>query len=95
MDDQVSGLLSLLKSDFCDPVNIGNPQEITVLSLAETIIGLTQSSSQIVFESLPIDDPTRRCPDISRAKQMLGWEPMIGLQVGLERTIEWMSGEIS
>ncbi len=90
VDDQVAGLLALLASGCSGPVNIGNPEEVTVLELAERVIALTGTSSGIVFEPLPADDPTRRCPDISRAREMLGWEPRIPLDEGLARTAEWM-----
>ena len=90
VDDQVAGLLALLASECPGPVNIGNPEEVTVLELAQRVIALTGTSSGIVFEPLPSDDPTRRCPDISRAREMLGWEPRIPLDEGLARTAEWM-----
>ncbi len=70
-------------------VNLGNPEEITVLNLAKRVISFCNSKSKIVFKPLPEDDPTRRCPDISRAKKLLGWEPEIGMEEGLKRTISW------
>ncbi len=70
-------------------INLGNPDEITILELTKRIKKLTGSSSQIVFKELPIDDPKRRCPDISRARKILGWEPKVDLDVGLSNTIEW------
>jgi UDP-glucuronate decarboxylase len=70
-------------------VNMGNPQETSILSLAKQIIRMTGSRSRVVFESLPGDDPTRRCPDISQAKKELGWEPGISLDEGLSKTIEY------
>jgi dTDP-glucose 4,6-dehydratase len=70
------------------PVNIGNPGEYTILELAEAVLAATGSSSQIVFEALPVDDPQVRQPDITRARQLLGWEPEIALDEGLRRTIE-------
>ncbi|HEY8465977.1 MAG TPA: SDR family NAD-dependent epimerase/dehydratase, partial [Solirubrobacterales bacterium] len=70
------------------PVNIGNPDEFTLLELAKTVIEVTESRSEIVFEALPVDDPKVRQPDITRAKELLGWEPQIDLREGLRRTIE-------
>ncbi len=93
VDDEVRGLLALVDSSLTGPVNIGNPDERTVLELAQLIIELTGSSSPIVFEPLPVDDPTRRCPDISLARSALGWEPEIELRAGLTRTIEWFAKE--
>ena len=69
------------------PVNLGNPDEFTILELAETVIRLTGSKSEIVFEALPIDDPQIRQPDIARAKQVLGWEPEVSLEDGLRRML--------
>jgi dTDP-glucose 4,6-dehydratase len=88
VDDQVRGLLALLDADEPGPVNIGNPDERTVLELAGKVKELTGSTSQVVFEPLPTDDPTRRCPDITRARQALGWAPEVDLDDGLRRTIE-------
>ncbi len=89
VDDEIRGLLALLDSSLAGPVNIGNPDERTVLELARLVLDLTGSSSQIVFEPLPTDDPTRRCPDISLARSALGWEPRVELREGLTRTMEW------
>ena len=69
------------------PVNIGNPQELTLLELAQTVINVTGSKSEIVFEALPVDDPQVRQPDITRARQLLGWEPQVTLDEGLRRTL--------
>jgi dTDP-glucose 4,6-dehydratase len=86
VDDLIRGLVLLAESDEHMPVNIGNPDhEVTMLELAETIIGVTGSSSQIVFQALPVDDPQIRRPDITRARQVLGWEPEIDLAEGLRR----------
>jgi dTDP-glucose 4,6-dehydratase len=90
VDDEVRGLLALLDSDYVGPVNIGNPGEFTVRELAEIVLEVTGSSSEIVFEPLPVDDPTQRRPDITLAKQVLGWEPRVELREGLARTAEWM-----
>jgi dTDP-glucose 4,6-dehydratase len=88
VDDQIRGLVSLCESDVHEPVNIGNPIEMTLLELAEAVIAATESRSEIVYEALPIDDPQIRQPDISRAKQLLGWEPQVDLAAGLKMTIE-------
>jgi dTDP-glucose 4,6-dehydratase len=93
VDDTIRGLILLAESGEHLPVNIGNPDEKTLLELAETIIRLTGSSSEIVFEALPIDDPQVRQPDITRAKQLLGWEPEIELEKGLKRTIAALGQE--
>jgi dTDP-glucose 4,6-dehydratase len=86
VDDEVRGVLALLDSDHVGPVNVGNPDEFTVLELARCALEVTGSASQIVFEPLPMDDPTRRQPDISLARKALGWEPEIDLRTGLVRT---------
>ncbi len=87
VDDEIRGFLALLDSDVTSPVNIGNPDtEQTILELAELAIEVTGSSSEIVFEPLPVDDPAQRQPDISAARQLLGWEPRVGLREGLEAT---------
>jgi nucleoside-diphosphate-sugar epimerase len=91
VDDEVRGFLALLDSELVGPVNIGNPGEFTVLELAELVIEVTNSDSDIVYEPLPVDDPTPRRPDISRARNELGWEPRIDLREGLTRTAEWLA----
>jgi dTDP-glucose 4,6-dehydratase len=88
VDDLVRGLISLAESGVHDPVNIGNPDEMSLIEMAKLVIELTGSRSEIVFEALPIDDPQVRQPDISRARDLLGWGPEVDLRVGLERTIE-------
>jgi dTDP-glucose 4,6-dehydratase len=88
VDDQIRGLVALMESDVHEPVNIGNPTEMTLLELAEAVIAATESRSEIVHEALPVDDPQVRQPDISRAKALLGWEPQVELAEGLRRTIE-------
>jgi dTDP-glucose 4,6-dehydratase len=90
VDDEVEGILALLDGPITGPVNIGNPKEFTVLELAELVVKLTASSSPIVHEPLPVDDPTRRQPDISLAREVLGWEPRVELQEGLTRTAAWL-----
>ncbi len=88
IDDEVAGILALLDSGLTGPVNIGNPEEHTVLEVARTILELTGSSSSIVYEPLPTDDPERRRPDISVARQELGWEPKVPFAEGLARLVE-------
>jgi dTDP-glucose 4,6-dehydratase len=88
VDDLIRGMIALAESGEHMPVNVGNPDEFTLLELAETVIEVTGSRSEIVFEALPTDDPQVRQPDISRAKEVLGWEPEVKLREGLERTIE-------
>lgn len=89
VDDTVCGLLALIDSDEAEPVNIGNPHEITVADLAREILALSGSSSALVNASLPLGDPKRRCPDISRARALLDWSPQVPLAEGLRRTLEW------
>src|SRR4029078_4193822 len=93
VDDEVRGFLGLLDSDHVGPMNIGNPDEYTILELAQWAVELTTSSSEIVFEPLPADDPTRRQPDISLARRVLGWQPGISLRDGLARTAAYF-GEL-
>ena len=94
VDDLIDGFVRLMDAKDCvtAPVNLGNPNEFTILQLAETVIDLTGSKSGIVFRPLPSDDPTQRCPDITRAKQTLDWEPKIQLREGLGKTIEYFDG---
>jgi UDP-glucuronate decarboxylase len=87
VDDLVEGFLRLMESDETEPVNLGNPGEFTMIELAEVIRRLTSSRSELVFERLPVDDPVRRRPDITRAIQRLGWKPTVPLEEGLARTI--------
>jgi nucleoside-diphosphate-sugar epimerase len=87
VDDEIRGFLALLDGDETGPINIGNDGEFTVLDLAALVLELTGSSSEIVHEPLPIDDPVQRRPDLTLAQQHLGWKPTIPLRDGLERTI--------
>ncbi len=89
VDDLVEGLWRLLRSGVHEPVNLGNPEEITIGELAERIRGLTGSRSGIVHGEAPPDEPGRRCPDIARAQRLLGWRPRVSLQEGLERTLAY------
>jgi len=91
VDDEVRGILALLDSDHVGPVNIGNPNEFTVHELAALVLEVTGSSSEIVYEPLPVDDPTQRRPDITLARTLLGWEPQVELREGLGRTAEWFA----
>jgi dTDP-glucose 4,6-dehydratase len=88
VDDEIRGIVALAESEVNSPVNIGNPTEFTLLELARTVIEVTESRSEIVFEALPVDDPQQRRPDISRARDLLGWEPKVELAEGLRRTID-------
>lgn len=90
VDDLVEGMIAMMeKDDFHGPVNLGNPQEMTILELAEMIIAKTGSASRIVYRDLPVDDPVKRKPDIELAKRVLGWEPKVPLSEGLDRTIAY------
>lgn len=92
VDDEVRGLLALVDSGERGPINIGNPEEYTMLELVEAVLEVTGSSSSVVFEPLPTDDPTRRCPDITAAKALLGWAPSVSLRDGLVATVEYLRG---
>ena len=94
VDDEIRGLVALLDSSLTGPVNIGNPDERSMLDLAHFVLDVTGSSSEIVFRPLPTDDPTRRCPDITLARIELGWSPTVGLREGIQRTIEYFSGRV-
>jgi dTDP-glucose 4,6-dehydratase len=89
VSDLIEGIWRLLMSDETRPVNVGNPREMTIREFAETIVRLTGSSSSLTFEPLPEDDPKVRQPDITRARKILGWEPRVGLEEGLTRTVEY------
>jgi dTDP-glucose 4,6-dehydratase len=88
VDDLIRGIFLLAGSGEHLPVNVGNPYEMSLVELAETVIKVVRSESEIVFEALPVDDPQVRQPDITRARQILGWEPEVGLEEGLRRTVE-------
>ncbi|MFM9401189.1 UDP-glucuronic acid decarboxylase family protein [Myroides odoratimimus] len=89
VDDQVDGIYRLLLSDYHLPVNIGNPDEITILDFAKEIIALTQSQQKIIYKDLPINDPLQRCPSIEKAKKILSWEPKVGRSEGMKLTYEY------
>ena len=92
--DLVDGILRLMVSDTNEPVNIGNPHEVTIEEIARTIITLVGSKSRIVYRPLPVDDPKQRRPDITRARTLLGWEPTVGLEEGLLKTVEFFKSKI-
>jgi len=94
VDDLIEVMISIMDSpdEFTGPVNIGNPSEYTILQMAETIVKLTGSSSEIQFKDLPMDDPKQRRPDISQARERFGWEPVVGLEEGLKQTIVYFEG---
>ncbi len=94
VDDLVEGIVRLLRSDCAQPVNLGNPHELSVREFAETIIRLTGSSSPITFEPLPVDDPKVRQPDVSFARQLLDWEPRVSLEDGLSKTIAYFQEKL-
>jgi dTDP-glucose 4,6-dehydratase len=88
VDDEIAGIIALAESGYHLPVNVGNPDEFTLLELAQIVVEVTGSESEIVFEALPTDDPQQRRPDITLAKEILGWEPKVSLRDGLQRTID-------
>lgn len=94
VEDQVNGIYKLLLSDYAYPVNIGNPDEITIKDFAEEIIKLTDTDSKIVYNPLPKDDPTQRRPDITKAKEILGWEPKFSRAQGLKPTLEFFKKKV-
>ena len=89
VDDEVRGILALLHSDWVGPMNIGSPDEFTVAELAELVLEITGSTGPLTFESLPVDDPTRRRPDIALAQRELGWKPEVDLRAGVAQLVEW------
>ncbi len=95
VSDLVRGVLAVLDRGDALPINLGNPHEVTMLQLAEIIIKLSGSKSEIVFRDLPVDDPKQRRPDIARARQMLGWQPEVGLEDGLRRTLEYFQSVLA
>ena len=95
VSDLVDGILKLLDSDQHDPVNIGNPNEMTIRELAQQIVRLTQSTSRIIETERPVDDPERRKPDITLAQKKLGWKPTVPLEVGLRETVAWFQQKLA
>jgi dTDP-glucose 4,6-dehydratase len=95
VDDLIEGIYRLLESGYGEPVNVGNPHEMTILEFAEAVQRVTATTSPIHFEPLPQDDPKVRQPDISRAQRVLGWEPKVGLEDGLRRTVGYFRDEVA
>jgi nucleoside-diphosphate-sugar epimerase len=93
VSDEVRGIVALFDSDICDPVNIGNPDEITMLELVDLVREVSGSRSEVVFEPAPVGDPARRRPDITRARTLLGWEPTVTLREGLMNMLDWYREE--
>jgi UDP-glucuronate decarboxylase len=90
VSDLIEGIVRIMETDdFLGPINLGNPTELTILELANKILSITKSQSRVVFQSLPLDDPERRCPDITIAKKVLNWEPEVPLDDGIKKTIEY------
>jgi dTDP-glucose 4,6-dehydratase len=93
--DLIDGIYRLSQSDFHEPVNIGNPREMTIKQFAEEILRITGARSEIEYRPLPVDDPKVRQPDISRARKILGWEPKVDFDEGIRKTIEYFRGRVS
>ena len=91
IDDLIRGIVSMGRSNPPGPINLGNPEERDLIDLAQIVLRITNSKSELVFQTLPEDDPKRRCPDITRAKTLLGWEPRVGIEEGISRTADWIS----
>src|SRR5919198_776301 len=89
VDDLIRGIVTLAESDVHEPVNLGNPDELSLIDMAKLVVELTESRSEIVFEALPLDDPQVRQPDVTRARDLLGWEPKVDIREGLRRTIDF------
>ena len=92
--DLVDGIIKLMLSPENDPINIGNPREMTIKEIAETIIRMTGAKSRIIYKDLPVDDPKQRRPDITRARTLLGWEPKVDLEHGLVKTIDYFRTKV-
>ena len=93
VSDLVEGIVKLMASELNEPVNIGNSGEMSILEFAQKIIKMTKSKSEIVYRELPVNDPKVRRPDITKAREELGWEPVVSVEEGLKRTIEWFRKE--
>ena len=94
VDDLIDGIYRLLMSDYAGPVNIGNPSEISIKDFAEEILRLISTQSKLIYKDLPKDDPKQRCPNITKAKEILGWEPKVGRAEGLERTLAYFQQKV-
>ena len=92
VSDLIDGILALARSDYAEPVNLGNPDERSILDIARTIQRITGSTSSIIFSPTPEDDPVQRCPDITRAREILGWAPKVTFERGVEDTVRWLKG---
>ena len=95
VSDLVDGILRLMAATTNEPVNIGNPHEVTIEEIARTIVRLVDSKSRLVYRDLPVDDPKQRRPDITRARTLLGWEPKVGLEEGLLNTVGYFRSKLS
>lgn len=95
VDDLIEGILRLSRSAEHMPVNIGNPGEFTILECAQAVLAVTGSKSELKFQALPVDDPTRRCPDITKARTLLDWEPKISLKEGLKKSLDFFRAEVA
>jgi dTDP-glucose 4,6-dehydratase len=95
ISDLVAGILKLMASSTNDPVNIGNPHEVSIKEIAEIIVRLVNSNSKLVLRPLPVDDPKQRQPDITRARTLLGWEPKVGLEEGLNKTVGYFREKVA
>jgi dTDP-glucose 4,6-dehydratase len=95
VSDLIQGIYKLMKTEFHEPVNLGNPNEMNMLELARVVRGITGTEGKLVFKPMPGDDPKQRRPDIARAKSILGWRPKINLQQGLTETVRWFSDELN
>jgi nucleoside-diphosphate-sugar epimerase len=94
IDDLVNGIMAMGLSSQTGPINLGNPEERTLLNLAELVLDTTKSTSELEFLELPEDDPKQRCPDITQAKSLLGWEPRVGISIGIQSTADWIRKNI-
>jgi dTDP-glucose 4,6-dehydratase len=94
IDDLVRGIVAMGLSNEPGPINLGNPEERTLLNLAELVLDITKSTSELEFLELPEDDPKQRCPDITQAKSLLGWEPRVGISIGIQSTADWIRKNI-
>ena len=95
MDDLIEGIFRLSRSEEHLPVNIGNPEEYTILECARAVLEVTDSTSELSYVELPVDDPTRRRPDITKARTLLGWEPRVGLKDGLKKSLDFFKSKLA
>jgi dTDP-glucose 4,6-dehydratase len=93
IDDLIRGIALMGVSDQAGPINLGNPEERNLLDLAQIVLRITKSNSELKFLPLPEDDPKRRCPDITKARELLNWSPEIGIEEGITRTAEWIANQ--